>query len=375
MPKYKTKTKDCHLTVKVKLSGSEFINSNELGIFNQKYVRGFLKPIQMKRNVVLYTGPVGISLHARMAKPIVKYDFFFIVEQVNDTIRKLQISNIPWNRVVWDLNHVYINEQTKELQFIFLPLQNNTVGADLFGFLYSIIYSARPSDQDTNYLSQFTYFVKSLKYFDFDQIERYISGVDRSIVNTIKKHNTGQSGFMTDKPKDYYDHYDKKNDPEEDEEPTGLLAKNDPYGFHNGSSDDEPTGLLVDEEATDLLSEGSEDTALPDSDDEATGLLTENNVHYPILFRTLTQEKIFINKPVFRLGKEKSYVDYFVSNNNAVSRGHADIITRGQRYFVTDLNSKNKTFINGAPIPPQTEVELFDGNELRLGNEEFVFYI
>lgn len=374
MPKYKAKTKDCHLTVKVKLSSSELINGNELGMFNQKYVRGFLKPSQIKKNVILYSGPIGISLRNRLAKPIAKYDFFFIVEQIVDTIRKLQNGNVPWNRVVWDLNYVYINEQTRELQFIFLPLQNNTAGADLFGFLYSIIYSARPSDQDTNYLSQFTYFVKSLKYFETDQIEKYIAGVDRSIVNTIKKHNTGQSGFMTDKPKDYYDHYDKKKE-SDDEEPTGLLTKNDPYDSYGGSSGDDPTGLLVDEEATGLLSEGSEDTALLDSDDEATGLLSENNVHYPILFRTLTQEKIFINKPVFRLGKEKSYVDYFVTNNNAVSRGHADIITRGQRYFVIDLNSKNKTFINGAPIPPQTEIELFDGNELRLGNEEFVFYI
>ena len=370
MPKYKAKTKDCHLTVKVKLVGGEDINGSELGLFNQKYVRGFLKPSQIKKNVILYSGPVGIDLHSRLAKPIAKYDFFFIVEQVVDTIRKLQTGNIPWNRVIWDLNHVYINEQTRELQFIFLPLLNNTAGADLFGFLYSIIYSARPSDQDTNYLSQFTYFVKSLKYFDADQIEKFIAGVDRSIVNTIKKHNTGQSGFMTDKPKDYYEHYDNKKEKEEDEEPTGLLSKNDPFD----SAGEDPTGLLVDEEATGLLSQGSEDTALLD-DDEATGLLSENNTHYPILFRTLTQEKIFINKPVFRLGKEKSYVDYFVTNNNAVSRGHADIITRGQRYFVIDLNSKNKTFINGVPIPPQTETEILDGNELRLGNEEFVFYI
>lgn len=69
----------------------------------------------------------------------------------------------------------------------------------------------------------------------------------------------------------------------------------------------------------------------------------------------------------------KGYVDYFVTNNNAVSRGHADIITRGNRYFVRDLNSKNKTFINGQAIPAQYECEIFDGNRLTLGNEEFIF--
>lgn len=38
-----------------------------------------------------------------------------------------------------------------------------------------------------------------------------------------------------------------------------------------------------------------------------------------------------------------------------------------------DLNSKNKTFINGQAIPAQYECEIFDGNRLTLGNEEFIF--
>ena len=74
------------------------------------------------------------------------------------------------------------------------------------------------------------------------------------------------------------------------------------------------------------------------------------------------------------MGKVKSYADYFVSNNNAVSRSHADIITRGQRVFVIDLNSKNKTYINDLPIPVQQETEIFNGDRLRLANEEFIFY-
>lgn len=49
----------------------------------------------------------------------------------------------------------------------------------------------------------------------------------------------------------------------------------------------------------------------------------------PNLIRVKTNEKIIINKPVFRIGKEKSYVDYFVSDNTAVSRSHANIVTRG----------------------------------------------
>ena len=175
---------------------------------------------------------------------------------------------------------------------------------------------------------------------------------------------------MTDKRKDYYEHYGNRASKDdatdllsESDELTGLLR------------DDEATGLLTDDsdEATGLLNDGDEATGLLNDDDEATGLLAEESVHYPTLYRVLTEEHISVNKPVFRLGKERSYVDYFVTNNNAVSRGHADIITRGNRYFVRDLNSKNKTFINGQAIPAQYECEIFDGNRLTLGNEEFIF--
>ena len=78
---------------------------------------------------------------------------------------------------------------------------------------------------------------------------------------------------------------------------------------------------------------------------------------------------------MFRLGKEKSYVDYFVNNNIAVSRSHADIITRGNRSYIKDLNSKNHTYINDREVPVHYEVEINDGDRLKLGNEEFVFRV
>lgn len=40
-----------------------------------------------------------------------------------------------------------------------------------------------------------------------------------------------------------------------------------------------------------------------------------------------------------------------------------------------DLNSTNKTFINGVKLVPNEEKELHDGDNVRLGNEEFVFHI
>ena len=246
------------------------------------------------------------------------------MEQVVDITQKANLNSLILRNVVWDIHYVFINETTKELQFIYLPLTNDKKEADVLRFMEQIIYASKTMEEaDTEYISRYVYFLKSLTSYEAEKIEKYIFSEDRSVVNTIKRHNVGQSGFITDKPQHYYEHYGRGN---ADEEATGLLA-------------DEDTGLLN------------------NYDEEATGLLDTQceQIHYASMYRLLTNETFLINKPVFRIGKEKSYSDYFVANNNMVSRSHADIIARGGRYFIVDLNSKNRTFVNGTPIPAQQE--------------------
>lgn len=146
------------------------------------------------------------------------------------------------------------------------------------------------------------------------------------------------------------------------EEATGLLDH------------EEATGLLDHEEATTLL-DHEEATGLLSEDEEATALLQEEDHRDASLCRLRTYEIILINKSVFRVGKESRYADYVVRDNDKVSRSHADIITRGNRYFIMDLNSTNGTYINGRQIPVRQEVEVYNGDCLKLANEEFEFRI
>lgn len=356
MARFKVKAKDCQLEVKARLLFKEKLNERQLDFFSGKYIRGLLKVQEKNKNCINYYGPIGISLYDRLKKPISKYDFFFIMEQIIDITQKLNMNSLIISNVVWDVHYVFINETTRELQFIYLPLEKDRSEVNIIQFMEQIIYGAKLREEaDTEYVSRFVYYLKSLQKYDEEKIEKFIAGEDRSIVNTIKRHNVGQSGFMTDKPQHYYEHYGNKA---QDEEATGLL-----------SDDEEATGLLNDdEEATGLLN---------GCDEEATGLLNEpaNQIHYATMYRVLTNETFVINKPVFRIGKEKSYSDYFVANNNMVSRSHADVISRRGKYFIIDLNSKNRTFVNGIAIPPQQETEIHNGDSIRLANEEFEFRI
>ncbi len=49
-----------------------------------------------------------------------------------------------------------------------------------------------------------------------------------------------------------------------------------------------------------------------------------------------------------------------------ISKRHASVQRRGDRFFITDLGSTNGTLVNGRPIEPYREVEIFDGDVIEL---------
>lgn len=95
----------------------------------------------------------------------------------------------------------------------------------------------------------------------------------------------------------------------------------------------------------------------------------------PYLLRIKNNERIELNKPVFRIGKERSYVDYFVSDNTAVSRSHANIINKDNEFYIVDTNSTNHTYVNGSMIQSNVETKIEHGTKIRLANEDFEFFV
>lgn len=131
-----------------------------------------------------------------------------------------------------------------------------------------------------------------------------------------------------------------------------------------------PSGVAMNFGDTTVLSGGmiGETTVL-------NGGMQNNQVIAPHLVRAKNNEKIPVNKPVFRIGKEKSYVDYFIGDNSAISRSHANIITRDGKYYVMDTNSTNHTFLDGSILKSNSEYEIVHGSKLRFANEDFDFLL
>ena len=362
--KLKVKHKDNQIVVISKLSKIEEINQQELDVMHSKIIRGLMKPTVSKLNRITYLSPNGLTLKSYLANSITINDFFLIYAQVLEVIKSVERNSFNINNLVMNLNFAFVNEKTRELHMVYQPIRTQVISTNIASFLYDIAYSVNLSlSEDYNEINRFINFMKSLQMISTKQIEQYILKHYPSIYKQVKRQKPGQSKIL--RGDDFYYHqndFGKKNNSFENIEDdlagdTALLDEDE----------DDATSLLVeeDDEATSLLTE----------DDDATALLVEQVKNYPYLIRLSTFDRTDVNKPVFRIGKERSYVDYFVQNNSAVSRLHADIITKGNQYFIKDNNSTNKTYVNGVDIPSEQEVEIFDGDEIILANEKFEFHI
>jgi pSer/pThr/pTyr-binding forkhead associated (FHA) protein len=58
----------------------------------------------------------------------------------------------------------------------------------------------------------------------------------------------------------------------------------------------------------------------------------------------------------------------FALGDRYMSGRHARFFAGGGRLTVTDLDSKNRTFVNEQPLPPKREQPLSPGDTVRMGN-------
>lgn len=121
----------------------------------------------------------------------------------------------------------------------------------------------------------------------------------------------------------------------------------------------------------------AETTVLQNSDRfaETTLLGLSVNVLNAFLIWKRTGEKILIDKSSFRIGREKSYVDFCINDNSSVGRNHAEIVRKDGSFFIRDLKSLNFTMVNGEKVSTSVEVELWDNDIISLSNEEFEFHM
>jgi len=135
-----------------------------------------------------------------------------------------------------------------------------------------------------------------------------------------------------------------------------------PAGFDYGGKPEAGTTVLG----------GAGDTTVLGGDSSSTTVLS-GGANYGSLTRTKNGERVTITKDQFKIGRERSRVDFCISDNTAVGRLHAIIVSRGGSTYVVDQNSTNCTFVNSVRATANQEVRLNNGDKVTFADEEFTY--
>ena len=189
------------LTVHVKFSRKEEINSAELSYFSSKSFKAFLRPVQERKKLIVYKGLNGISLLEYLKRPMSETDFFSLIEQITDATIELRNHQFPLTRVIWNMEHVYINDLTKEIELIYVPTEQKVSDTQILVFFVRIMNTLQPTDsQDCEYLRKFYRFLQTQSSYQPEEIEGYIEKVNRSIVRAVKRRQVKDTGLTTYAP-------------------------------------------------------------------------------------------------------------------------------------------------------------------------------
>lgn len=81
--------------------------------------------------------------------------------------------------------------------------------------------------------------------------------------------------------------------------------------------------------------------------------------------------EIVIRKNSFVIGRHPDMADEALGFSNALGRKHCRIDLKQDKCFLTDLESKNHTYVNRKCLPPNTPVEIHDGDRIRMADLDF----
>lgn len=346
----------------------------ELYEINRGAISGLMRIGVVKKgsSIILRYDLTGYpTLREYLQTPLTRERFTQLLQSILCTLQEMKAEVCSIGCLVMNAETILVNPANRNVLFVFIPFSSFENETSLQSMLLSIVkYAVFSADEDTKYVREYIAILNRGINFSPFELEQF--------VNRLSGHT--QAKEAVECPQCH-----------QEMEAEACYCTNcgcklagrsealrkityDPQTAQQPAGQQQPTG------GTDSIGSapaGDPTTVLTDNPGGGTTVLgydEEPKVSYPYLIRERTDEKISINKPSFRLGKEKQYCDYFVSDNSAISRSHADIIERNGRYFVMDRNSTNHTYVDGRVIRPEQEVELFDGTVLRLANENFTYY-
>lgn len=377
------------------------ISEREYYAVSNGQIPGLLRAELVKKSnnfKLVYNISGYISLREFLFNPLNKQSFAKLLSNILKNLKSMQEAFFNQQYVLLDMNTVMVNPATQTVYFVYVPIAFFESETNLKDFLLSIIEGCSfVPGENTDYVKDYIRILNNginFSVFDLEEYIKGLSGKKTPSVGNVKKcpKCNGKveaninfcpvcgmkvNGLVFDRSNTVYNPAVVSK-----EAPSKPVVPPEPKRIHP------PIQQTPPQYASDQQSQFAQ-SALVNKENSyysgtvASSYIPETKRETPVanfsqiqgfMVRVKTGERININSSCFKIGKDSVNSDYCISDNNAVSRSHAIIKAENNKFFVADLNSTNKTYLNGAPIYPNTDIELNNGAKLKFANEDFIFY-
>ncbi len=383
MNKYKIIRKKGMARLVIASQKGQQLSEREIYAINSNEINGLLHlEVEIKSSSFKFIYDITgfIPLRSYLIAPLNKELFAKILKSIFVTLKSMDCSYFRQQALLMDFDYVMVNPSTQHIHFVYVPIQAYDANCSLREFLLNLVQICTfVQGEDNGYVSDYIHILNSGINFSVFELEEYIkkletpSGIDE---NTILECPVCRAKF--DKKTNYCQVCGSKvygntsTCRKNTYNPTVSSQQLMPYEENAYYS---PVDEYEGNDRTQGLSDGTTVLGAITGETTVLGVGQMGSITYPYILRVRSGQKAYINKSAYRIGKDSASCDYVVSDNNAISRKHADIYTRNDRYYIMDVGSTNKTYVDGRPIVPKQEVEIFAGTKIRLANEEFEFMI
>lgn len=370
MNKIKQVKKNGTIQLIIKSIKGQIWSENEVHAINNNKVHGLLHldviEKEKKHSFKLFYSITGfISLKDYLKLPLNKESFIKLQKNIMENFQSLQNENFKIDNVLLDYEHVMINPTTQSVHFIYVPIQGFEHEVSLRKFLRDFFkFCTFSSEEDTTYVKEFIDILNNGVHFSIFDLEEYLKKITVTKQQITEKIKCSYCKKEIDKDSRFCPNCGKQ-----------VIIREGEKGKTYDPLKQTETQKMEDVSITQGFSD-KRTTVLPAQSGGTMYLKDAANVKEktPYLIRENNGEIIQILQDSFKIGSHQSSNDYTVSDNQAISRNHAEIIKDEEGFFIKDFNSTNKTYVNGNAITPHVKVKIQTGMILKLANENFIFY-
>lgn len=327
------------------------------------------------------------TLRKYLKQTMGKEEVLKLLSTIIEAYKLLKSTGVNEKYLYLNLDYIFVDFVTRDISFLCIPEDRKLDGnKSLREFLKDLLMSiAYKEEEDIYYIAKLVVYISNNCSIEVENFEELVLSLKEAKIRQSQPQVTMTSGTVTTPtpavapvsagaaraaftappmPHSVREETIQGSQPKPIKleaakpAPSGSLIANREIGEH-----DETTVLMT------------PSGTLKEPVKQKRGLFQRNveKKPTPVLIRVKNQEKIMINKNVFRIGKSKTDADYTVEDNVAISRVHAIIHKRDGACYIKDNDSTNNTYVNGNILKGGNEQLLIKGTKVSLADEEFVF--